>query len=299
MNDYVELARRSDNDRLTASVLGIRVWMLALSGDLDEADALVAELKDRFTAATRADQRGSGFLIRAEARLRLQQDRPGDALAALVGVPEDALGPWGWWASSGVEARARLGDVAGTQRIVETMRALDSPLAEAMAHQALGLVRLVVGEPRSAAVELAAAVRGFEALRAPYLMGCAGVDLARALADDDPVAAVEHARAAVAIFAELGAKRDLQRGRQALADLGVVAEPPRRAPRRSGPLSPRELEVAALVAEGLTNGEIADRLTLSVRTVTSHLDHIYARLGINGRAALARYVIQDEPSALV
>jgi DNA-binding NarL/FixJ family response regulator len=84
-----------------------------------------------------------------------------------------------------------------------------------------------------------------------------------------------------------------------LAELGVVPEPVRRPVRRSGPLSPREREVAELVAAGLTNSEIADRLTLSVRTVTSHLDHIYTRLGINGRAALARYVLQDGPSALV
>jgi DNA-binding NarL/FixJ family response regulator len=48
--------------------------------------------------------------------------------------------------------------------------------------------------------------------------------------------------------------------------------------------------VALLVAEGLTNAEIAERLTVSVRTVTSHLDHIYGRLGINSRAALARHV---------
>ena len=54
------------------------------------------------------------------------------------------------------------------------------------------------------------------------------------------------------------------------------------------PLSRRQLEVARLVALGMTNTEIAARLRVSPRTVASHLDHIYDRLGIGSRAALTR-----------
>ena len=57
-------------------------------------------------------------------------------------------------------------------------------------------------------------------------------------------------------------------------------------------LSPRQLEVSRLVAEGLTNAAIAERLGVSPRTVTSHLDHIYARLGIGSRAALTRWIVE-------
>ncbi len=57
-------------------------------------------------------------------------------------------------------------------------------------------------------------------------------------------------------------------------------------------LRPRELEVAVLVAEGLTSQEVADRLHISPRTVTTHLSNIYERLELPGRAALARYVVQ-------
>ncbi|MCP5026896.1 MAG: helix-turn-helix transcriptional regulator, partial [Actinomycetia bacterium] len=51
-------------------------------------------------------------------------------------------------------------------------------------------------------------------------------------------------------------------------------------------LTAREREVAREVADGLTNREIAERLFISIRTVTSHLDHIYTKLSIGSRAEL-------------
>jgi len=56
-----------------------------------------------------------------------------------------------------------------------------------------------------------------------------------------------------------------------------------------GTLTGRELEIADLVAARLTNREIAGRLYISIRTVTSHLDHIYTKLGISSRDALAAW----------
>jgi DNA-binding CsgD family transcriptional regulator len=52
-------------------------------------------------------------------------------------------------------------------------------------------------------------------------------------------------------------------------------------------LSPREMEVLGLVAAGLTNDAIADRLFLSVRTVERHLSTIYGKLHLSGKAARA------------
>ena len=52
-------------------------------------------------------------------------------------------------------------------------------------------------------------------------------------------------------------------------------------------LSPRELEVLGLVAGGLTNDAIAERLFLSVRTVERHLSTIYGKLRLSGKAARA------------
>jgi pimeloyl-ACP methyl ester carboxylesterase/DNA-binding CsgD family transcriptional regulator len=60
---------------------------------------------------------------------------------------------------------------------------------------------------------------------------------------------------------------------------------PARQPRALDELSAREIDVLGLVAEGRTNDEIAEALTLSIRTVERHLSNIYSKLGITGRAA--------------
>lgn len=53
------------------------------------------------------------------------------------------------------------------------------------------------------------------------------------------------------------------------------------------PLSPREREVVMLIASGLSNSQIAEQLVLSVRTVERHIENVYNRLGISGRAGRA------------
>jgi ATP/maltotriose-dependent transcriptional regulator MalT len=55
--------------------------------------------------------------------------------------------------------------------------------------------------------------------------------------------------------------------------------------RRSSGLTAREVEVLHLVADGLSNAEIADRLVLSERTVHAHLRSIFYKLGVNTRTA--------------
>jgi DNA-binding CsgD family transcriptional regulator len=58
-------------------------------------------------------------------------------------------------------------------------------------------------------------------------------------------------------------------------------------------LSMREREVAELVAERITNRQIAERLSLSERTIESHLRTIFAKLGVSTRQALAVAVERD------
>lgn len=61
-------------------------------------------------------------------------------------------------------------------------------------------------------------------------------------------------------------------------------------------LSPREAEVASLVACGLTNRVIADDLHLSVKTVERHMENIFGKLDIRSRAALAAAVAFNHPA---
>ena len=55
-----------------------------------------------------------------------------------------------------------------------------------------------------------------------------------------------------------------------------------------GSLTPAELDVVRLVADGLANKEIAEKLFVSPRTVQAHLTHIYAKLGTSSRVQLAK-----------
>jgi DNA-binding NarL/FixJ family response regulator len=69
--------------------------------------------------------------------------------------------------------------------------------------------------------------------------------------------------------------------------------PPAPQPFQPSDFSARELEVLELVASGLANDAIAERLAISVRTVERHLSNVYAKLGVSGKAgraaAAARY----------
>jgi DNA-binding CsgD family transcriptional regulator len=89
---------------------------------------------------------------------------------------------------------------------------------------------------------------------------------------------------------ELGAKPLAQLVRGRLRDLGVSHVPRGRATTtRDNPagLTSRQLEVLRLLAEGLSDAEIADRLTVSVRTASNHVAAVLARLGVRGRREAA------------
>lgn len=57
-------------------------------------------------------------------------------------------------------------------------------------------------------------------------------------------------------------------------------------------LTSREVDVLKLVATGLTNREIAERLGLSSRTVDAHLRSVFAKIGVGSRSAATRYAVE-------
>lgn len=123
--------------------------------------------------------------------------------------------------------------------------------------------------------------QAWEEIGCPY-------EVALALFDGDETAVSE----AHQIFASLGAKPMRDRTSQRLRELGVDRIP--RGPTketRSNPanLTGRQLEILGLVSQGLSNGEIADELYLSKKTVEHHVSAIYSKLGVDTRAkAIAR-----------
>ena len=117
-----------------------------------------------------------------------------------------------------------------------------------------------------------------------------GERLRRAKARAD---AREPLRAALATFERLGAAAWTER---ALAELRATGQASaRRAESASARLTPHELQVALLVAQGMTNREVAAALFLSPKTIEYHLGQIYRKLDVRGRAQLARLMAMELP----
>lgn len=103
----------------------------------------------------------------------------------------------------------------------------------------------------------------------------------------------EELRAAAEILRECGAAALYAQAVREQRKLGVRV--PGTSRRSAGPhgLSNRELEVATLVAEGHTNQQIAEKLFLSIRTVETHLSHIFTKLGVTSRVGVVSVLNQN------
>jgi len=161
-----------------------------------------------------------------------------------------------------------------------------------------GLARAALGQRSSALACLHDAAGRLEGLGFGYQEAKARLRWAEVavggLGDDEDaiqtrLEAAAEARRALINFDRLGARPLGDRARRVLRDLGERLRPPRQVV--TGDLSDRELQVVRLVADGFSNKEIADRLYISPRTVTTHLQHVYQRLGLASRTALIRWAL--------
>jgi DNA-binding CsgD family transcriptional regulator len=168
-----------------------------------------------------------------------------------------------------------------TGRLAERGARLDRDWALAVAGRCRGLIAAAEGRLDEAVADLEEAVARHERVPVPFdrarTLLALGVVLRRSRRRRDAREALE---LACEEFERLGAARWLERGRAELARLGG------RAP-SDGALTPSEHRVAALVAEGRTNREVAAELVVSEKTVESHLSHVYRKLGVRSRAELA------------
>jgi ATP/maltotriose-dependent transcriptional regulator MalT len=192
-----------------------------------------------------------------------------------------------------VPAQIRLGDLdaarAAHAGLAEIAEAAGTDSLRAAERLAAGRAALAAGDGGDARRALEDAVDLYERCASPYEAALARLELAHALvAESRPAAAHELALAARSAFEALGAQPALK-----LADRFVARLGRGRSGNRAG-LTAREIEVLALVAQGLSNREIAARLVVSEHTVHRHLGNAYARLGVSSRAAAVTLAAQQD-----
>jgi DNA-binding CsgD family transcriptional regulator/tetratricopeptide (TPR) repeat protein len=274
LEEAIAQARRYGQPRIAIMALGTLALAHTLRGDLDRGEKHLGEARreGRITGGDRALH----FIWLPEATLAFERGNAHavKAVAAPLGLPAGRV-------LVGA-AHVLTGDLEPALDTAEGLAAKGPPgsYPAALAARLSGLVEAARGNTTAAREHLGRSAAALAALRLPFEAAISQLHAGTG----------ESVGQALATFEFLGAARYADHARRVLRSLGVRPPSPRRRREPEQPLSRRELEVARLVAERLTNAEIAERLVLSVRTVESHLDHIYDRIGISSRRALARWV---------
>ena len=208
-----------------------------------------------------------------------------DRQAAALGWGEPSIR---WWTADYVELLLELGRIDDAVRVIDVWEADAARLGRdwVLAHvtRCRGLVAAAQGERRrgrrrSCEQAVARARGGRRSVRpGPRAARARRRPPARSGRSAPPAT---RSRAALDGFEQLGAATLGREG--ARAELGRIG-----GRTREEGLTAAERRVAALVAEGRTNREVAAALFLGERTVASHLTHIYAKLGVRSRTELAR-----------
>jgi DNA-binding CsgD family transcriptional regulator len=194
------------------------------------------------------------------------------------------------------EAEIALADsgaaIARGRALVALGAANDCRLIVAHGERLLGHA-LAPADVPAACAHLETALAAFTQAGIPYRAAQTRLLLAQVLGRNDREVAGAEARAALSVFEDLGAGRDADAAAALLRDLGIKAA--RTGPKNLGRLTKREQEVLALLGEGLSNPEIAERLFLSRKTVEHHVARILSKLGLRGRAEAAALVARGAP----
>ena len=270
---------------------GERVFTLVRLADLrvrqgryEEAERLMEGVewhpRARRAAAAIALARGDDGLARDLAALCLDGAEPTDpACAPLLELLVRA--------HLASDNRAEARRVAG--RLVALAADSGGERAQAFADCAVGQV-LAAGGDAGATALLKRALERFARLEMPFEAGHAQLQLAHTLVASAPAAAAAEARIALAAFERLGAAHDADAAACLLRELGSTGRP--RAAGR-GQLTARESEVLTLIAAGLSNADIAQRLFISRRTAEHHAASILAKLDLHSRAEAAAYAVRE------
>ena len=253
-------------------------------GDLDEARKLLE-------GPSAASEASAGGWIGAEwsaARgwLAWEESRFQEACADLASAgSEDVMANSNTITTGPAFLAVRVDALLRLDRFAEAAAAISATEAFNLGHERFIAASLAAARFRllPALDEALTAASAAAAAPWPWLHALVGCWRGEFLQDAD---AAEGARRQ---FEAIGAPLGVQRTEAVLRRLG--AKLPRRE-RGASVLSPREMEVADLVAEGLANQAIARRLFLSRATVASHVAHILTKLGFSSRAQIAAWAVQ-------
>jgi DNA-binding CsgD family transcriptional regulator len=181
-------------------------------------------------------------------------------------------------------------DRAAVDAVVERMVTIASVSGN---RRAAGAAALLEGEAALDAGDREAAAAAFERALDHYAgldglldVAHAHLGLAEAAKIERPAVARVEASVALAGFDSAGASRMADLARALLRELGDRSHVGRKG---TGLLTDRELEILRLVARGLTNAEIADRLFISVKTAGNHVSNILPKIGARSRTEAAAF----------
>ncbi|GAB2861221.1 helix-turn-helix transcriptional regulator [Actinoallomurus bryophytorum] len=291
--EVLALGHRVSNVRAVVAGLIVQALVLTFRGDIAEAAACLAEART-VLGPRPADRRMVTLIQTVEAQIALERGDPDQAVAAAADLdtswlmsPAFSLAVLGGTQVAAGGLDAALGTADRLRRFGPRAR-----YAAALADELMGLVHGARGDRTAALDELGRAVERFTTLAMPFDAARCRLQWSLAAPPKRRDEAVAAAQSSLAVFTEVGARRYADRARRLLRDLGARPAQPRRSP--AAGLSGREAEVVRLVAQGLSNADIARRLVISPRTVTTHLQHVYARLGVESRIALVRYAMDHD-----
>jgi len=289
--EALAMARQLDRPRVVAWMLAVRASTQSLLGDFDAARSCIAEARETFPALGE-DRNIQVQADMAEAVLALERRSrlPTRALSLRIGVVPATMLP-ARLALAG-EAAVQWGHLDEAEQIADQLEDISGgEYPRALAARLRGLIAISRPDLPRAALELETAIEVFGRLDLPFEQARARMNLGMLL---DGRGGRTHLLQASQEFERLGAPTYLGQARSALrglrTDLDLDLEPQGQ-PLRAW-MTPREIDVARLVADGLTNPEVAGELNISQRTVTTHLTNIYERTGLRSRTALARYVFE-------
>jgi DNA-binding CsgD family transcriptional regulator len=159
-------------------------------------------------------------------------------------------------------------------------------LVAAHVARARGRIAAARGCGAAAASYFEEALKQFARAALPLETAQCRLDLARALAETQPQVAIAEARAALFALDRLGASAEADAAAALLRSWGVSG---RTGPRAAGLLTRREQEILGLLAAGLSNREIGERLYISPKTAAHHVSNVLAKLGLRNRSEAGAY----------